>query len=141
MTGEIHPLAPTTLPPYIGAADGSDGLFTMVIWMLVILFMVIGNLYLKLHALPERMAHRQNNTQLQFIAVLAILALFTHNNVFWVMALLLSVVRIPDFSTPVNSIADSLKILVDRKSGGVQISHDSSDASDDTQKDSSEEVN
>ena len=121
MTGEMHSLAPHTLPPYIGAADGSDSLFTAVVWLLIILFMVIGNFYLKLHALPERMAHKQNNTQLQFIAVLAILALFTHNNTFWVLALLLSVVRIPDFSTPINSIADSLKVLVDRGSPAEEI--------------------
>lgn len=134
MTGEIHPLAPEHLPAYIGAADGSDTLLTVVIWLLIIIFMVIGNLYLKLHALPERMAHRQNNTQLQFIAVLAILALLTHNNVFWVMALLLSVVRLPDFSTPINSIADSLKVLADREPETMSVD-------DTTRVESSEEVN
>jgi hypothetical protein len=114
MVRDIHPLAPEHLPPYIGTADGSDTLFTVVIWLLVIIFMAVGNLYLKLHAIPERMAHRQNNTQLQIITVLAILALLTHNNIFWVAALLLSVIRLPDFSTPINSIAGSLKILADR---------------------------
>lgn len=133
MIGEIHPLAPEHLPAYIGAADGSDSLFTVVVWLLIIIFMVVGNMYLKLHALPERMAHRQNNTQLQFIAVLAILALFTHNNAFWVLALLLSVVRIPDFSTPINSIADSLKVLADKE---PEVSSDG----DHTRVDSSEEV-
>ena len=114
MVRDIHPLAPEHLPPYIGAPDGSDSLLTVVIWLLIIILMAVGNFYLKLHAMPERMAHRQNNTQLQFITVLAILALFTHNNIFWVAALLLSVIRIPDFSTPINSIAGSLKILADR---------------------------
>lgn len=107
----IHALAPEHLPRFIGGPDGSDPLFTVVVILLVILLMVIGNLYLKLHALPERMAHRQSNTQLQFITVLALLALFTHNNIFWVAALLLSVARFPDFSTPINSIADSLAKL------------------------------
>jgi len=115
MIRDIHPLAPEHLPPYIGGPDGSDMLLTVVIWLLVIILMAVGNFYLKLHAMPERLAHRQNNTQLQFITVLAILALFTHNNIFWVAALLLSVVRIPDFSTPINSIAGSLKILADRE--------------------------
>ena len=110
-TETIHVLAPEHLPRYIGGPDGSDPLFTVVVWLLVILLMVIGNFYLKLHALPERMAHKQNNTQLQIIAVLALLALFTHNNIFWVAALLLSVIRFPDFSTPINSIADSLARL------------------------------
>lgn len=111
MTGDIHPLAPEHLPRFISPSDGSDPLFTMVLWLLVVLLMTIGVLYLKLHALPERMAHRQSSTQLQFIAVLAVLALFTHNNIFWVAALLLSVVRLPDYLTPINSIAASLSQL------------------------------
>ncbi len=114
MTENIHPLAPEHLPGFIGSADGSDPLFTVVVWLLVILLMVVGNFYLKLHALPERMAHRQNNTQLQIIAVLALLALFTHNNIFWVAALLLGLVQFPDFSTPINSIAESLAKLTDQ---------------------------
>jgi len=115
MTGNIHPLAPEHLPAFIGGEGGSDPLFTVVVWLLVILLLAVGNLYLKLHALPERMAHKQNNTQLQFIAVLALLALFTHNNVFWVAALLLAVVRFPDVITPMNSIADSLAKLAGKE--------------------------
>ena len=111
MTDTLHPLAPHFLPRFISGADGSDPLFMLVLVSLVILLMTAGILYLKLHALPERMAHQQNNTQMQVIAVLAILALFTHNNIFWVAALLLSAIRLPDFSTPINSIADSLETL------------------------------
>ena len=111
MTQAVHSLAPADLPSFLPGPDGGDPLFTVVVALMVILMLVIGNLYLKLHALPERMAHRQNNTQLQIITALALLALFTHNNVFWVAALLLAVVRWPDFSTPLNSIADSLEKL------------------------------
>ncbi len=111
MSTAAHPLAPEHLPRYLAGADGSDPLFTVVLWLLIILLLVIGNLYFKLHAMPERMAHRQNNTQLQVITALALLALFTHNNVFWVAALLLAVIRFPDFSTPLNSIADSMAEL------------------------------
>ena len=117
MNENIHPLAPEHLPRYIGGPDGSDPLFTVVVWLLVILLLAVGNFYLKLHALPERMAHQQNSTQLQFIAVLAVLALFTHNNIFWVAALLLSVVRLPDFLTPLNSIASALERLNESNGG------------------------
>jgi len=110
-----HPLASEHLPKFIPGPDGSDPLFTVVVFLLVILLMAIGIIYLKLHAIPERLAHKHNNTQLQVIAVLAILALLTHNNFFWFAALLLSVIRIPDFSTPINSIADSLKRIADRE--------------------------
>lgn len=39
----------------------------------------------------------------------------THNNVFWVGALMLAVVRFPDFITPNNSIDQSLKTLAERQ--------------------------
>jgi hypothetical protein len=110
MTDSLHPLAPDHLPRFLPGPDG-DPLFTIVLWLLIILLMVVGNLYLKLHAIPERMAHKHNNTQLQVVMLLAILALFTHNNLFWIAALLLSVIRLPDFTTPLNSIAKSLKKL------------------------------
>ena len=109
MEAGTHPLAPEHLPRYIPGADGSDPLFTVVIWLLVILLMAFGNLYLKLHSLPERMAHRRSSAQLQLIAVLGLLALFTHNNVFWVAALLLAVVRLPDWSSRIDSMAESLE--------------------------------
>jgi len=109
--GNIHPLAPESLPGFIPAADGSDPLFTVVVILIVALFVAVGIFYLKLHSLPEQLSHKANSTQLQLIAVLGLLALFTHNNAFWVLALLLAVVRWPDFSTPLNSIADSLKTM------------------------------
>ena len=111
MSDTLHPLAPHELPAFLAAADGSDNLMTMVVILLILLLLVIGNFYLKLHALPERMAHRKSHTQLQIITVLALLALFTHNNIFWVAALLLAVVKFPDFITPLNSIAKSLATL------------------------------
>ena len=115
MSAPVHALAPHHLPKYLPGPDGSDPLFTAVLVLLVILLMAVGNLYFKLHAVPERMAHKHHNTQLQIITVLTILALFTHNNVFWVAALLLAVIRLPDFTTPINSIANSLQQLVDHK--------------------------
>jgi hypothetical protein len=46
---------------------------------------------------------------MQLVAVLCLLALFTHNHVFWITALLLAMVHLPDFTTPINSIAQSLE--------------------------------
>lgn len=84
---------------------------TIIMVLLVLILLVVGNFYFKLHAMPEHMAHSKNHTQMQIITVLALLALFTHNNVFWVAALLLAVVRFPDYLTPLNSIAKSLQEL------------------------------
>ena len=110
-----HELAPHHLPNYLPGPDGSDPLFIFIVVLVLILGLVLGAMYFKLHALPERMAHSQSSTQLQLIAVLAILALLTHNNVFWVGALMLAVVRFPDFITPINSIDKSLKTLAERQ--------------------------
>jgi hypothetical protein len=111
MTGDIHPLAPHSLPPFVGAADGSDPLFSAIIFIVILAVLGIGVFYLKLHAIPEQLAHKHGNTQSQLIMVLALLALFTHNNIFWVAALILALLKLPDFLTPINSISDSLKKL------------------------------
>ena len=111
MTGDIHPLAPHSLPPFVGAADGSDTLFSVIIFIVILAVLGVGVFYLKLHAIPEQLAHKHGNTQSQLIMVLALLALFTHNNIFWVAALILALLKLPDFLTPINSISESLKKL------------------------------
>lgn len=111
MTGDIHPLAPHSLPPFVGAADGSDPLFSAIIFIVILAVLGVGVFYLKLHAIPEQLAHKHGNTQSQLIMVLALLALFTHNNIFWVAALILALLKLPDFLTPINSISESLKKL------------------------------
>ena len=111
MNPEIHPLAPGALPPYLPGPDGSDPLFMLVLFLMLGLLLLAGNLYFKLHAMPEHMAHHHNSTQLQLIAVLTLLALFTHNNIFWVAALLLAVVRLPDYKGTLDSMAESLARL------------------------------
>jgi hypothetical protein len=109
MQGQIHPMAPHHIPWFLPGPDGSDGLFTFTVFMMIGAMLVLGNLYLRLHAVPERMAHSSNHTQQQAVTVLALLALFTHNNLYWVIALFIAVVRWPDFSTPLNAIADALE--------------------------------
>lgn len=109
MTGDLHAAAPDFLPFFITAPGETDVLRNVVIVFLIVTLLVVGNLYLRLHALPERIAHRTNKVQFQVVAVLALLALFTHNSLFWIAALLLALVRIPDFSGPLSSMALSLE--------------------------------
>lgn len=111
MTNTIHPLAPEHLPRYIAGADGTDGLFTTMVFFTIAVVVLLGVAYFTLHALPERMAHSGNSTQLQLISILAILALFTHNNLFWVAALLLAAFKPPDIVGPLASMAQSLSRL------------------------------
>lgn len=112
MSSELHPLAPHHLPPFVTPPGETDAMFVAVAVFFVVMVLVVGNLYLRLHALPERMAHRSNKAQFQFVAVLALIALFTHQTGFWIAALLLALVPIPDFATPIARIADALERLV-----------------------------
>src|SRR6186997_1137669 len=111
----LHPIATEHLPMFITPPGQTDVLFNIMAIFIVIMILVIGNLYLRLHALPERMSHRANVVQMEIVAVLALISLFTHNHVFWIIGLLLAFIRIPDFSTPMVSIAESLEKLSGRR--------------------------
>jgi len=110
----LHPIATEHLPMFITPPGQTDMLFNIMAIFIVIMILVIGNLYLRLHALPERMSHRANVVQMEIVAVLALISLFTHNHVFWIIGLLLAFIRIPDFATPMVSIAQSLEKLSGR---------------------------
>src|SRR6266487_5590321 len=71
--------------------------------------LAVGNFYLHLHTLPERMAHKSQKLQFEIVAVLGLLALFTHIHLFWIVGLLLAMVDLPDFGTPLRSIAGSVE--------------------------------
>lgn len=84
-------------------------LFVVTAVFVLLAVIGIGVFYFKLHALPEQLAHRGQKLQLEIVAVLALIALFTHNHVFWIAGLLLALVPLPDFTTPLGSIARSLE--------------------------------
>jgi uncharacterized protein YhhL (DUF1145 family) len=110
----LHPEATGHLPLFITRPGETDVLFNVTLVFLVLMIFGAGLLYLKLHALPEHMAHGASKTQIQLVGVLALLALFTHNHIFWIAALLLALIQFPDFSTPIGSMARSLERLADR---------------------------
>jgi len=99
------------IPGFLPGADGSDPLFSGMVVFTIILVLFIGSFYFRLHAIPEHMAHSDNHAQMQVIGILCLLALFTHNNMFWVVALLVAAFRMPDFLSPLQSIAGSLESL------------------------------
>jgi hypothetical protein len=113
----MHPAAPHHLPFYIPGADGSDTLTVVVgIFLIGVLFWV-GTLYWKLHSLPERMAHKSQKLQFEIVAVLGLISLFTHMHIFWIAGLLLAMIDLPDFGTPIRSIADSVERIADATPG------------------------
>ncbi|QFT33084.1 hypothetical protein FIV00_21510 [Labrenzia sp. THAF82] len=114
MAENAHELAPHHLPYFIPAADGSDQMMTSVLIGLIVIVVLLGTFYLYLHSLPERLAHKHGRIQFELVAVLGLLALFTHNQIFWVAALVLAFVQLPDFMSPLESIANSMSKLANR---------------------------
>ena len=122
MEEAVHSLAPHQLPVFLPGPDGGDFLFTAVVVVMIVVVIAFGVIYFSLHALPEKIAHGASSTQFQLIGVLALLAMFTHNNLFWIAALLLATVKLPDFTTPLNSISRSLEELKNREPAPLQSS-------------------
>jgi hypothetical protein len=104
-------MASHDLPGFITAPGQTDTMMVVTGVFLLVIIISVGVIYFSLHSLPERMSHRTNQAQAGVVAVLCLLALFTHNHLFWIIAILLAFIRIPDFETPILSISDSLKRL------------------------------
>ena len=109
LSESINPAAPHHLPGFITAPGDTDVFMWAVGIFLIVSVLAVGNLYLHLHTLPERMAHRGHKLQFEIVAVLGLLALFTHIHVFWVVGLLLAIIDLPDFGTPLHRIAGSVE--------------------------------
>ena len=109
MNETLHPNAPHHLPSFITAPGDTDILMVVVGIVLIAAVLGVGNLYLTLHTLPERMAHKSQKLQFEIVAVLGLLALFTHNHLFWVIGLFLAMIDLPDWGTPLRRIAGSVE--------------------------------
>ncbi|SDP11842.1 hypothetical protein SAMN05428967_1262 [Phyllobacterium sp. YR620] len=119
MAEKMNPAVVDHLPSFIPVPGHSDWLFNAVVVFLLIVVLVVGNLYFQLHAVPERMAHRTSKVQIEIVAVLALISLFTHNHIYWIIGLLLAMIEFPDFSTPMSSIAQSLERISSRESSAL----------------------
>jgi hypothetical protein len=95
------------LPGFITAPGETDILMVVSAIVLIGAVLAFGLVFLRLHTLPERMAHKGQKLQFEIVAVLGLLALFTHQHIFWVAGLLLALIDLPDFGTPLRRIAGS----------------------------------
>jgi hypothetical protein len=117
LNDQLHPMAPHHLPFYLAPGSGTDTLMVVMGIFLVGTVLWVGTLYWRLHSLPERMAHKSQKLQFEFVAVLGLISLFTHMHIFWIAGLLLALIDIPDFGTPLRSIADSVEKIADAAPG------------------------
>src|SRR5215831_10499588 len=116
MTESPHPVAAHHLPPFITAPGEIDVLMVVMGLILVLAVMMFGILFFRLHTLPERIAHRTHKIQFEIVAILGLIALFTHMHIFWIAGLLLAFIELPDFGTSLNRIADSTEAIAGIKS-------------------------
>ena len=126
----LHPAATDHLPIFITAPGSSDVLMNVMAVFLVVAVLATGLLFLRLHTLPERMAHKSQKLQFEIVAVLGLLALFTHMHIFWVAGLLLAVIDLPDFGSPLRRIAGSAEHMAGIPPGqGAKAAEDAEAAS------------
>jgi hypothetical protein len=118
MTGSpLHPAASDHLPMFITAPGDTDVL--MVVTAIILLGAVLGFgiFFFRLHSLPERMAHGRHKVQFEIVAVLCLIALFTHIHLFWVAALLLAMIEFPDIGGWLGRIAGSVEKIAENGPG------------------------
>ena len=111
LTAPTNPAAPHALPAFITSPGETDIMLVIMGVFLLAAVLAVGLVFLRLHTLPERMAHRTQKMQFEIVAVLGLLALFTHIHLFWVAGLLLAMIDLPDFGTPLRRIAGSAEKL------------------------------
>ena len=109
------PASSVHLPWFIAGPGQTDVLLVIMGVFLVVFTFLIGVLMLRLHHLPEHIAGKEQKIQYQFVAVLSLLAMFTHENVLWIAALLLAMVDLPDFIGLLDRIAQSVARIAWRK--------------------------
>lgn len=113
----LHPVATQHLPMFITAPGHTDVLMVVMAFFLVGIVVGFGVLFLRLHTLPERVAHRGHKIQFEIVAILGLIALFTHMHIFWVIGLLLAFIDIPDFGGFLGRIAGSVERMAGVKPG------------------------
>jgi len=107
MASARHPVATEHLPGFLTAPGQTDVLMVVLGIILLLAILGFGILFFRLHSLPERIAHKSKRLQLEVVAVLGLISLFTHMHIFWVAGLLLALIELPDFSSPLGRIARS----------------------------------
>jgi len=121
-----NPIATHHLPFFITAPGDSDVLFNVTLVIVVASIIGTGVIFLTIHSLPERMAHKSKKIQFDIVAVLGLLGLLSHEHVFWVAALLLAFIDIPDFLTPFKRIATSVETIAGQEPAASLVDHSDS---------------
>ena len=100
-----NPAAPEHLLWFVTAPGATDTLYAITTIVVIVSVLLLGVMFFWLHSLPERMGHKK--LQFEVVCVLGLLSMFTHMQIFWIIGLLLALIDLPDFMSPLRRIADS----------------------------------
>ena len=117
MAASLHPVATHHLPGFVTAPGETDVLMVVMAIVLAASVIGFGLLFLRLHSLPEHIAHRGHKLQAEIVCVLCLIALFTHMHIFWVAGLLLALIEFPDIGGWLSRIAGSVEKIAGVKPG------------------------
>src|SRR3982751_3370030 len=120
----IHPVAVEHLPMFITPPGETDVLMVTMAGILLLAVLGFGVFFFRLHSLPEHIAHKSHKMQAELVAVLCLISLFTHMHIFWIIGLVLALIEMPDFGTPLKRIAGSTERLagLEPGAGDVEVS-------------------
>lgn len=117
MADAVHPSATDHVPFFVTAPGETDVLMVVMAVILILAVLGFGVFFLRLHSLPEHIAHKSHKMQAELVAVLCLISLFTHMHIFWIIGLVLAMIELPDFGGPLNRIAGSAEKLAGFKPG------------------------
>jgi hypothetical protein len=118
MAAPLNPAASHYLPSFITPPGETDVLMVITAVILAVSILMFGILFFRLHSLPERMAHGAGKLQLEIVAVLCLLGLLTHIHAFWIAALLLALIKFPDFPGLLGRITGAVERIAGVTPGG-----------------------
>ena len=115
MDAQVHAIASDHLPSFITPPGETDILMVVTAAILAGSILMFGILFFRLHHLPEHMAHKSKKAQLEIVSVLCLLGLLTHIHAFWIAALLLAFIDLPDFPGWLGRIATAVERMAEAK--------------------------
>ena len=109
MSQAVNPIVTDPLPSFVTAPGDTDVLMAVMAVFSAVAVLSFGLLFLRLHTLPERLAHKSQKIQFEIVAVLGLISLFTHMHIFWIIGLLLALIDLPDLGGMLRRIAVSVE--------------------------------
>ena len=115
MIGTRHAASPTHLPWFITEPGQSDTLMVVTGLFLLLFTVTRGVLMFRLLYLPVNMVPQVQKAKYEIVATLCLLNIFAPGYLPWITALRVAMIDIPDFTSPLQRIADAVGRIAQSK--------------------------